>query len=270
MDEELEFEWIENYHKGQLSLDERQAFLDRQQADAAFAGKVRSYREIMDGIAYYGKQQPFAETIRGWEQEIKTQAGAGTLTANQTNTADNTVPDKKIVPLYRSYVYWAAAAVLILIVGSVLLLRPTPTETLALYETYYKPYPDVFNPSVRGESSTSTTSTREKAFAAYRAGRYEEALQLFHALTGDNRQEQDNIRLYLGNCYLALDSLDAAGKAFLSIGADSHIASQAKWYLAMTYLKAGTADRAKSVLHTLVDEGGSYADRAREILQKIE
>ena len=268
MDEELEFEWIENYHKGQLSLDERQAFLDRQQADAAFAGKVRSYREIMDGIAYYGKQQAFAETICGWEQEIKSQGETATLTMDQTNTSD-TVQDKKIVPLYRSYVYWAAAAVLILIVGSVLLLRPTPTDTLALYETYYKPYPDVFNPSVRGEPNTAA-STREKAFAAYRAGRYEEALQLFHALKGDNRQEQDNIRLYLGNCYLALGSLDAASKAFLSIGADSHITSQAKWYLAMTYLKAGTADRAKSVLHTLVDDGGSYADRAREILQKIE
>lgn len=269
MDEELEFEWIENYHKGRLSLDERHAFLDRQQADAAFAGKVRSYREIMDGIAYYGKQQSFAETIRGWEQEIKTQSETDGPAAHPADTADGTA-HKKIIPLHRTYVYWAAAAVLILIVGSVILLRPTPTNTLALYEAYYKPYPDVFNPSVRGEPNTAVASTREKASAAYRAGRYSEALQLFRSLSGADRQEQDNIRLYLGNCYLALDSLDAAGKTFLSIGSDSHIANQARWYLAMTYLKAGTADRAKSVLHTLVDEGGSYADRAREILQKIE
>ncbi|MBT1687601.1 tetratricopeptide repeat protein [Dawidia soli] len=269
MDEELEFEWIENYHKGRLSLDERQAFLEREQADAAFAGKVRSYREIMDGIAYYGKQQPFAETIRGWEQEIKTQAETDGLAAHPATTAQSTA-GKKIIPLYRTYVYWAAAAVLMLIVSSVLLLRPTPADTRALYETYYRPYPDVFNPSVRGEPGTTTASAREKASAAYRAGRYPEALQLFRSLSGADRQEQDNIRLYLGNCYLALDSLDAAAKAFLSIGGDSHIASQAKWYLAMTYLKAGTADRAKSVLHTLADEGGSYADRAREILQKIE
>jgi tetratricopeptide (TPR) repeat protein len=268
MEEELEFEWIENYHKGRLNLDEQRAFLDRQQADAAFAGKVRSYREVMDGIAYYGKQQAFSETIRGWEQEIKTQATADGTALHPATTVDST-PERKVVPLYRTYVYWAAASILILIVGSVLLLRPTPTDTLALYEAYYKPYPDVFNPSVRGEAST-TASAVEKASAAYRAGRYQEALQLFQALSGGDRLEQDNVRLYVGNCHLALGDLDAAGKAFLSIDADSHIASQAKWYLAMTYLKAGTADRAKSVLHTLVDEGGSYADRAREILQKIE
>lgn len=268
MDEDLEFEWIENYHKGRLSLDERQAFQDRQQADAAFAGRVRSHLEVMDGIVYYGKQQAFAETIRGWEQEIKTQGEADGLATHPATTVYD-APGKKIIPLHRTYVYWAAAAVLILVVGTVLLLRPTPTDTLALYETYYKPYPDVFNPSVRGEPST-TASMRERASAAYRAGRYQEAQQLFRSQAGADRQEQDNIQLYLGNCYLALGDLDAASKAFLSIGADSHIASQAKWYLAMTYLKAGTADRAKSVLHTLADDGGSYADRAREILQKIE
>jgi tetratricopeptide (TPR) repeat protein len=268
MEEELEFEWIENYHKGRLSLDEQQAFQDRQQADAAFAGKVRSYREVMDGIAYYGKQQAFSETIVGWEREIKTQTVADGTATHPATTVDAT-PERKVIPLYRTYVYWAAASVLILIVGSVLLLRPTPTDTLTLYEAYYKPYPDVFNPSVRGESGT-TASTTQKASAAYRAGRYREALQLFRSVTGGDRLEQDNIRLYIGNCYLALGEVDAAAKTFLSIDSDSHIASQAKWYLAMTYLKAGTADRAKSVLHTLADEGGSYADRAREILQKIE
>jgi TolA-binding protein len=267
MEEELEFEWIENYHRGRLSLEERQAFLDRQQADADFAGKVRSYREIMDGIAYYGKQQPFAETIRGWEDEIKTHADAGGLAVHSAVT-DEATSEKKIVPLHRTYVYWAAASVLIIMVGSLLLLRPTPTDTLALYETYYSPYPDVFSPSVRGEATPATK--RAQASAAYRAGDYAEARDLFRALPATNRQEQDNTRLYLGNCYLALGDFDAASKAFLSIGADSHVASQAKWYLAMTYLRAGTADRAKSVLHTLTDEGGGYADRARVILQKIE
>jgi tetratricopeptide (TPR) repeat protein len=153
----------------------------------------------------------------------------------------------------------------------VLLLQPQAPNTLALYETYYKPYPNVFDPSVRGDEHNEVATIRQKAFLAYQAGHYAAAADYFKRLEpAESKLEQDNIRLYLGNCYLAMDSLDAAIRTLAQIDAGSHVASQATWYLAMAYLKAGTPDRAREVLQILAAEDGSYADRAHAILKQLD
>ena len=88
-DDETEIELIEQYHKGLLSKEKLNEFFEREKSDKDFSAKVKSYKEIMEGINYHGKQKSISDSIQLWEKEIKEQAGK----AKQN--------EARIIPLHR-------------------------------------------------------------------------------------------------------------------------------------------------------------------------
>jgi predicted Zn-dependent protease len=179
--------------------------------------------------------------------------------------------EKSTISINRNNVFWlAAAAVSLLIVSGIFLFRSVNPDPKGLYEAYYQPYPNVFDPAVRGDEK-DTLSLLGKAFRQYEEGNYTKAAEYFkEGLITDNKIEKDIALLYLGNCYLAQNFDDEAKETLLQIDEQSHVADQGKWYLALAYLKLEHTDLAREKLKELSDHQNSYQDKAKELLQEIE
>jgi len=258
-EDDIDIDLIERYHRGHLDGPELEVFLKREKSDKDFAQKIRSYINIIEGIEYYGKQKNFAETIQGWENEIKEQPSSGTTTQSE----------QRIIPFHRKNLFWvAAAAVSLIIVSAIFLLRSGTQDHKALFSAYYQPYPNVFDPSVRGD--IDTVSVNRKAFQAYDQGNYAMAAEYFReASSTDNKTERDIALLYLANCYLAQDSATAAKDILTRIDDESHVSDQAKWYLALAYLNLNELNQATTILNELADHPDSYQNKAILLLQEI-
>lgn len=267
-DEEMDIELIEKYHKGLLDEVSLEAFLEREKRDKDFADKVKLYRYIISGIEYYGKQLEVAESISGWENEIK---GHDKKKHFEVLKTSSPAGRERSFFMPSQGVYWMAAAVItLLIVSSVFLLWPSSPDNMALYKMYYQPYPNVFDPTVRGDADTDTVSTIKDAFRAYNEGDYNKAIEYFNeALSHDDKLEKDNALFYLGNSYLAIDSAMAAQRVLEQIDEQSHVSDQAKWYLGLAYLKSNDLEGARIVLEELTNHSNSYRDKASKIIQEI-
>jgi len=257
-EDEPEIDLIEQYHKGLLSKEKLNEFFEREKNDKDFSAKVKSYKEIMEGINYHGEQKSISDSIQLWEKEIKEQAGK----AKQN--------EARIIPLHRKNLYLVAACVVgLLIISAIFLFRSTPPDTLALFDSNFHPYPNLIYPTLRGETRDGSIS--KKAFAAYDEGDYQKAAEYLSKWPrGTTEINNDLVLLYLGNCYLAVNDLAAAKETLEQIGEGSDVADQGNWYLALAYLKSGEPERAESELDKLVDHPNSYSDKARKLISKID
>ena len=268
-EEEQDIELIEKYHKGLLKEASLESFLAREKSDKDFAEKVKIYKHIIEGIQYFGKQKELADSIHEWESEIKGQSKKKQFGQVQTSLGE---AEGRTIFFGRKRVYWlAAAAVSLLIASSVILLLPTEPDTMALYNQYYQPYPNLFSPIVRGDDAEGDTiSINRKAFQAYNLHDYNTAAGYFReALTHDDELGREYASLYLGNCLLQLDSTTAAIDALLNIEEKSAVSDQGKWYLALAYLKSEQAEDARKVLGELTTHQNSYRDKADKILREL-
>jgi FimV-like protein len=164
--------------------------------------------------------------------------------------------------------YWkplAAAAAVALFISSYLLLTRT-TEPAELYAQNFKPYPNVFEPVVRG---TREQNQRAEAFAAYERGDYALAAEDFNALL--KIREEPEILLLLGNANLILGKTSEAKENFVTLSKDfDDLDGLAKWYLSLCYLKMGDRDSAKVLLEEIAGQESSYQQKARELLKRLD
>ncbi len=251
--EEKDMELVSDYLYHRLGDEERLAFEARMAVDEEFRSFYEEIRLMIRGIGSYGRR----ENLRKVEL-LESELSAG---------APARVRSLKSAKRY----YWlAAAAVAVIAVSSVLLTGPGQPDTQSLFENYYEPYPNVFEPTRRGEPTESEVSRRKKAFIAYDNARYGEAAQLFEGLIVDSDKiNQDIVSLYLGNCYIELGRTADAIDIFEKIEKESVMRDQAHWYLAMAWIKEGQIDKARKVLEELEKSGGSYSEKSGEILNKI-
>jgi tetratricopeptide (TPR) repeat protein len=85
------------------------------------------------------------------------------------------------------------------------------------------------------------------------------------------KEQEPGILLLLGNANLILGNTDDAMKNFGILSKEfDELDMQAKWYLSLCYLKRGDIDQAKKMLKELGETEISYAERARELLKKVE
>jgi tetratricopeptide (TPR) repeat protein len=163
------------------------------------------------------------------------------------------------------YYYAAAACVGVFIVAylTLPLLKETPTE---LYSTYFTPHPNVFEPTLRGEH---VVDERKEAFQTYDAGDYQRAAELFGKLLKENREP--GMLLLAGNAHLMTGNIIEAKRNLTDlIDTYDDLDLQAKWYLALCYLREGNAEGARKLLKELGDTEISYAAKAKELLKKVD
>lgn len=165
--------------------------------------------------------------------------------------------------------YWkplaaAAACIFIIVVSFIFLNRPDdPAE---LYANYFEPYPNIFEPTVRGDN---TISKRSMAFQAYDANDYQKAASLFQELLAEKKEP--GMLLLLGNANLILNNTKEARNNFITlINEYDEYDVQGKWYLGLSYLKEGDVKRAQLIMRELSNSEYSYAGKAKELLKRAE
>lgn len=165
--------------------------------------------------------------------------------------------------------YWkplaVAASISILLVTFIFLNRPEdPAE---LYASYFEPYPNIFEPIVRGDNDV--VNKRSTAFQAYESGDYVQAASLFSELLKE--KEEPGMLLLLGNANLMLNNTKEARNNFITLINDfEEYDLQGKWYLGLSYLKEGDVKSAQLIMRELSNSEYSYAGKAKELLKKAE
>jgi TolA-binding protein len=165
----------------------------------------------------------------------------------------------------RTWWYYAAAAVVALLVAVTFLLNPQQSSD-ELFANYFAPYPNVFEPAVRG---TGLKNDRTEAFQAYEQKDYQAAAAGFETLL--SKKKEPGMMLLLGNSNLMLGNTAEAQQNFITlINEYDELDLQAKWFLSLSYLKSGDKESARKILRELGETEVSYASKAKELLEKVD
>jgi len=244
-----EMDWIERYFANELDDSELEVFKRRFEDSKEFSNKVRLTQTILSRLETDHITQQKKELRNIYEhvqQEIKTS------NPPKTSTFQN------------KYLYWAAAAIITVVITSIFVFAPKEQTSNELFLGYYEPYPA--SPDVRGEKESLLNQTME----LYRTGNYKDATPGFIKYLEENNDER--IFLFLGNCYLNSDQFPLAKRYFtLAEKSNDLILSQhGSWYIVLSNLKENNISSAKEKLNFILMKGQSqlYYEEAAS-LQKL-
>lgn len=236
---------IERFFDGDLSEEETSTFRLRIEVDEKFKALFQREKVIIGAIRNQGLLDNL-QYLKSVEEKIQ--------------------GDQILTPIKptRWYYYAAAAAVTILL--AVTLLLPSNESQDELFATYFTAYPNLFEPTLRG---SSTTTKRTEAFQVYESKDYKRAVLLFEELLQE--QNDPEVLLLLGNSNLMLGDVEKAKENFITLINDfDNLDIPAKWYLSLCYVKSGDKENARKLLSELGGRDISYATRAKELLEKVD
>jgi len=244
-----DIEWIEHYLSPGITPEEKQQMEKRMDAEPELKSKCQKHKQLIAGIRYAHLQDKIKQlrTLESTLPPIEVKAGKEIFFAN----------------------FWkplAAAAALALVITSYVLINqpPKPEE---LYAQYFQPYPNVFEPTLRG-AEEGVLSKRTLGFRAYDQADYAKAATLFKESLSE--KEDPGILLLLGNANLVLGNVEEAQHNFLTLIKDfDDLDAQAKLYLGLSYLKQGEGKKAKLILQELGDPAATYSKKAKELLNDL-
>ncbi len=244
-----DMEWIERYLSPELSPEEKRWMEKRMDIEPDLKSKYQIHKQLIDGIRYSHLQNKL-EQLKVLE-----------------STLPSVEPTESRSVIFANY--WkplaAAASLAIIIAAYVLINQPPKPEEL--YAQYFQPYPNVFEPTLRGADDAVITS-RTMGFRAYDQGNYEKAVLLFNEALRE--KEDPGILLLLGNANLVLGNVEDAQNNFLTLIKDfDELDSQARLYLGLSYLKQGDSKKAKLILQELGDPEATYSKKAKELLNNL-
>jgi tetratricopeptide (TPR) repeat protein len=262
-------ELIEKYLLGALQGEDLEAFKEKLAADAGFRKEVALEQAIVRNLKKAGRADMRLK-LEGFHQDM----GPVLEMENpaQPEEQEQQAVTAKVIPLYaRKYLLMAAASVTLLLASTLTLHtllqnRHTPE---AIFESYYEPYDDI---AVMRDIPTKIAIKNEAAMA-YNERNYRKSIQLFKIVL--EKEKDEEALFYLGNAYLSANMPLEAINTFESyLSTFDNYKNEAKWYLALSYLKAGKDQKARNLLKELATQGESpenpYRDKAREILSNYE
>jgi tetratricopeptide (TPR) repeat protein len=244
-----DIEWIERYLTFDLSPEERQWMEKRMDLEPGLKSKFQKYKQLIAGIRYNHLQNKL--------KELK--------------SLENSLPpvEVKEARFVQFSDYWkplAAVASLALLITTYILIN-TPPKPQELYDQYFQPYPNVFEPTLR-DMNDQALSARTLGFRAYDQANYVKAATLFKEALAE--KEEPGILLLLGNANLVLGNVEEAQNNFLTLIKDfDELDAQAKLYLGLSYLKQGESKKARLILQELGDPEATYSKKAKELLENL-
>lgn len=237
---------MEKYFDSELNVEEMAAFTARLQHDEIFRSLVEREKIIIGTIRNQGLLDNL-HYLKSVEEKIQ---------GNHAHPSFARV---------RTWYYYAAAAVVALLIA-VKVLLPGQASSDELFAEYFTPYPNVFEPTMRG---MDMTTKRTEAFQAYEHKNYSRAAVLFNELLAVKKESE--ILFLLGNTNLMLGQVDEARENFVTLINDfDDMDLQAKWYLSLCYLKSDDRENARKMLRELGETEISYASKAKELLEKVD
>lgn len=165
-------------------------------------------------------------------------------------------------PILWKYITGLAAALIIFLLASQFLFE-RQLSNQQIFDHYFEPYPNMI--SIKGENH----ELLYKAMLYYDVGDYDSAIVLF-----DKVEIADNsfaLSFYKGISYLATDEAEYSIPLFEGLTKNrNQFSEQAGWYYGLALLKSGKTSDAKQQFYFMVNNGGFYATRSKNILQEIQ
>lgn len=245
---------IEKYLDQACSQEERERFESLLKNDS-FKEELKLQMSVIEGIREFHK----TELKDSLKQELLKQ---------RDELRNKQVREKA----RRNLLLAVAASVTVFLIASLLLFftgreRQTTDE---LFMVYYKPYPGIS--STRGASDEGSNLAKE-SFQYYSEGEYRQAASgLEQLIEEDNPQfDADNVKLMLGNCYLNLGQTHKALAIFMDLerSAGKIVKQHARWYAALTLLKAGESDQSLMMLDSISESGSLYSEKAHALIKDL-
>jgi len=205
--------------------------------------------EIIHTIRQVGEDSEIVEAFKSVsEQELKT------LLQRRRNKK----PESKKVQLWLYSISSAAAILLILFLLNVF----KRDSSYNLYTTYFE------MPVVQSGISRGTSKISESFFDYYNKGQYKEALDEIKPVSEEDLADDPMLKFYASISYMKTNNIPKAVKYLSELNEANPDSGQIQWYLALAYLKEKQTDKAKALLQSI--DGNIYADKAKELLKKLE
>ncbi|MEW4924313.1 tetratricopeptide repeat protein [Algibacter sp. 2305UL17-15] len=237
--EEL-LETIERYLNDSLSSIELKDFERLLDIDEDFKAQVDDVKTMLFGI----ETQSLKEQLDDFHKEMP-----------QTDVQKKIVSQKV---RFLNYSKIAAAAAIIIAVGSIWFFSGSPNEKL--YTKHFKP-----DPGLPTTMSSTDNFDFYDAMVNYKHADYDLAIEKWRVLS-ESQPENDTLNYFIGAAYLANKDADKA-IPFLERATASEddfaFLNDAYYYLGLAYLKEGNIELAKEQLNL------SNTDSAKEILSKL-
>lgn len=237
-------QFLQNELQGQ-ALDE---FTKKIKSDPNFAEEVELQRVVTEGIEYQGNKE-LRHRLKGIHEKVK----------------DSKVEKNKTGKIRILRRLGAVAAIAILLIVAFNIWNSSPTSD-DLFSDFYQPY------EVQLTSRDDVAeSLRTKAEVAYRSRDFKSAIMHLENLKKEGKYDS-RFLLGLGNAYLNINGYLNAEENFneILINKDDLYSDQAKWYLALTYLKAGKYEESKKIIGELAtDDGADFQREAKALLEKM-
>lgn len=237
------FEKIEAYLSGTLKGDALKTFEAEIVTDQSLKNEVELHRQLkmeLDDL----------ETLQFQEKLIK----INTATKEKSN---------KTTPKAINWYAIAATFTGILVTGLMIYLLLN-TSSNEIYNEYYKPY--AVQDISRGQSNSEKYG---ESFKLYNNKQYKQAITGFIALSEEASNTDDEVLLYLGNCYMNTDNFEMAIATFQLVEEESSFHTPSLWYLALSYLRQGDKNNAMNTLNKLISEHTIYDRPAKDLLKEL-
>jgi tetratricopeptide (TPR) repeat protein len=237
---------IENYLEGNLELAEKLEFEKMLVIDKDLSGEIKLHKEVNDAIR--------DDELFEFRQKV--------------NDVVNSISSK--ITLFTTFSgklikYPVAASIILLIAISLwqVLSLDSPEK---IFSDYYEPYP----PDISTRSINTTNDKIQLACLLYQEGDYNKS---YHILKAFLLMDPDNqaASFYLGLNAIELANYNTAIAELRKIESDktTPFSVNARWYLALTYLKTNNVSEARKCLSQIVKDGNYYSEKAGKILRKL-
>ena len=155
----------------------------------------------------------------------------------------------------------AAGIFIALMFCAFLLLKKVPTSPDQLFDRYFETY------ALTTSAGQSEDPVRMALHAAYSAQEYRAAISAFDQLT----DVTDLDHLLMANSYMAIGR-PAGGLSSLTkvIEGKSSLRPEARWYLALTYVKLNDLTSAGVLAQAVVESDPARASKARKLFDELQ
>lgn len=220
-----DIEQIERFLQGDMSAEERQAFVHRMNQDTALKQTTEEMEMLFLGI----QEASLQKRLDRYHEDLS--AGSNNHTGS---------PKKSFSPK----AWLAAAAVVIATAFSIWWFLLKTGREDDLYARYFHP-----DPGLPTLMSTTETYAFDRAMIDYKTGGYAAAIKAWDSLLQLNPQS-DTLNYFLGSAWLAMKEPKKAIALFEKIIANprSVFIKDAYWYLGLVWLKEGDITKAKSFI----------------------
>jgi tetratricopeptide (TPR) repeat protein len=239
--------FIERHIAGEMSSSEKEWFLKELDGNEKLRKEV-SLRKKVDEVLL----EQSAETLRKKLVKIE----------GQRKMPINKKSRKRV-----AYIQYAAVITILILIGGMTLFSGRDMNSDEIINQYYYTYEPASSQRAGG-SATNNDFTLALEF--YNKQEYEKAAIMFNKVLESNPQDMQSV-LLRGVSNFEEKKYPDAKQSFVTVINDNNnlFIENAKWYLALCYVKTEETDKAVNQLEMIRNEGGIYSKDAKKIIRKL-